>query len=77
MKRVQEAMDERFPCRPSIKFIKPHRRLNLTFHEGMPEMESMKILYDHIEIPYEIVKHIYELGFNDAKKAVGEEISRG
>jgi hypothetical protein len=76
MKNVLEAMDNRFPCRPSIRFIKPHRRLSATSHEGTLEFESyIEGMYEYIEVPYEIVKHIYELGWTDAKDAMKKELA--
>jgi hypothetical protein len=32
-------------------------------------------MYDFIEVPYEIVKHIYELGWTDAKDAMKKELA--
>jgi len=76
MRKVLEAMDNRFPCRPNIKFIKPHRRLGAMHHEGQPDFDSyIERMYDCIEVPYEVVKQIYEAGWNDARDAVKEAIS--
>ena len=76
MKNVLDALDERFPCKGAIKFLKPHRRLPSISHEGAPTFESyVDKMYDFIEVPHEIVKHIYELGWSDAKDAMKEAIS--
>jgi hypothetical protein len=72
MKSVLEAIDNRFPCRPNIKFIKPHRRLGGIYHEGEPDFNSY---IDYIEVPYEIVKQIYEAGWSDAKDEMKKELA--
>jgi len=75
MRTVSEAMDNRFPCRPNIKFIKPHRRLGAMHHEGEPDFNNyIEQMYDVIEVPYEVVKQIYEAGWNAAMYAVKEAI---
>lgn len=75
MKSVLEAINNRFPYRPSIKFVKSHRRLSATYHEGQPDFNNyIEQMYDIIEVPYEIVKKIYEAGWSDAKCAMKEAI---
>jgi hypothetical protein len=76
MKNVLEAIDERFPCKLNIKFTKPHRRIPLTTHEGTLNFNSyIERMYDYVEVPYEIVKHIYELGWSDAKDEMKKELA--
>jgi hypothetical protein len=74
MRTVLEAIDERFPCKPIIHFAKPHRRLGGMVYEGASDFRGLAEMYSTIEVPYEIVKHIYELGWNDAKDAVRKEL---
>jgi hypothetical protein len=76
MKNVLEAIDERFPCKSNIKFIKPHRRLGGIYHEGEPDFNSyIERMYDYTEVPYEIVKQIYEAGWSDAKDEMKKELA--
>lgn len=75
MKNVMEAIDARFPCRPAVKFLAPHRRLNYTAAEGTLDFSSLVDMYNYIEVPYEIVKHIYEAGWADAQRAAIEALS--
>jgi len=75
MRSVTEAINNRFPYKPSIRFIKPHRRLGAMHHEGQLDFNSyIEQMYEAIEVPYEIVKQIYEAGWRDAKYAMKEAI---
>jgi hypothetical protein len=68
VKGLQEAFQSKYPSKPTIYFVKPHRRLSAMYCEGTPDYEAaMAAMYSHVEVPYEIVKHIYEQGWLDAE----------
>lgn len=74
MKTKEQSMRERFVYRPVVHFSLPHRRLSHTIHEGTMDWDALGSLYPSVEIPYEIVEHIYSLGWKDAKAAMVEAI---
>ena len=73
MKGLQEAFQSKYPSKPTIYFAKPHRRLSGMYCEGTPDDEAA--MYSYVEVPYEIVKHIYEQGWLDATRR--KRASRG
>jgi hypothetical protein len=75
MKNVHIALIERYPYRPIVYFVKPHRRLNGMIIHALPGAELLE-MYGKVEVPHEIVRHIYEQGWADAQGATIEALSK-
>ena len=70
-----EAMDNRFPCKPIIRFTKAHTRQGAIISEGKPDFDEFYEMYGGVKVPHEIVRHIYEAGWADAQRAAIEALS--
>ena len=70
MNKQQQRFNQRFPCgRDSWKFARPVR---LTSFTGGEFSFAPTPTCDFVEIPAEIVEHIYKMGWNDAMQVTRE-----
>lgn len=60
-------IDQRFPCKPMVRFTKAHTRQGAIISEGMPSFDEFYEMYGGVKVPYEVVRYIYELGWIDAQ----------
>jgi hypothetical protein len=70
MTRQQQRFNQRFPYgRDSWKFARPVR---ITTFTGGEFSLAPSPTYDTVEIPAEIVEHIYKMGWGDAMQDIRE-----
>ena len=74
MNKQQQRFNQRFPYgRDSLKFMKPKRSLSVT-EIGELELADTPT-FDAVDIPAELVEHIYKMGWEDAMRVAKDVIS--